>query len=340
MHPIKLVFCLLTLTPALAFAAEEPQCDPECDANTVCEAIYEMDCAVSSEDSGGEDDDCEESVSEYACVPKPCGEEEGACEGDWSCTEIVFECEDGEPSISVSCDPDEEGCAMPDDGDDDDDCEDEIMNFCLPPWFGECESAADCGAHFTCEAREECSCDDSPPSSDTSGGGSSSDALSEDDDGCTCTESDEKRCIPEEMSCEDDSSCPDEWGCAEAPSPPLACTVDPDGEEECEEAPPPDGPSYCRPELWDLLIDEDDDDYHGHDDEHHDDGSHTGSQDGPEQDGQDDTDNEAAGESAMGEENPEPDNSTVNLFEGCRGVPATLLSLLLGLGLLRRRRRD
>jgi len=314
----------------MGLAAEDPLCEPACEnGKTVCEAIFETNCVSISDD--GSEEDCG-SETEYACVPQPCGEDEGSspsgedegtCVEPWSCTEISHACPD-EPMMG--CDPDEEGCAMPDDADD---CDpDEAMHFCLPPWYGPCDSASDCGAHFTCEAREICSCDDSPPTYDDSGEsegpeseeGSSSDALSEDsDDNCTCTQSDEKRCVLEEIPCDDDTPCPDDLICTAPPSPPVACTVDPDGTQQCEEA-TPDAQKWCEPPLWALLAD---DHGEGYDDEQ--------SNAGASEDGYHENDENADDETLADPDAEE--NAVLNIFEGCQGAPTPLLTLLLGLGL-------
>jgi MYXO-CTERM domain-containing protein len=255
----------------------------------------------------------------------PCGEGEGTCVEPWSCTEIPQGCPDGP---MMGCDPDDEECATPDDVDD---CDpNATMSFCTPPWYGPCDTDENCGARFTCEAREICSCDDSPPTYDDSGEsegpeseeGSSSDALSEDnDDECMCAPSEDKRCYPEEIPCDDDTSCPDEWTCTEAPSPPVACTVDSDGTEECEEEPPLDGPQYCLPEHWKLLGD-------GHGDGYGDGQSNAGaSEDGYHED-----------DEVLADPDAE-ENAVLNIFEGCQGAPTPLLTLLLGLGLFLGRRR-
>jgi hypothetical protein len=55
MHHLKLILCLLSFFPAMGLAAEEPQCEPACDANTVCQIIDETNCVSISD---GSEEDC------------------------------------------------------------------------------------------------------------------------------------------------------------------------------------------------------------------------------------------------------------------------------------------
>jgi hypothetical protein len=152
------------------------------------------------------------------------------------------------------------------------------MNLCTPRYLVPCKLDADCGAHFTCVASQECNCTASAGSSSGSGGsatpgagaGSSpvpppaaldagpgkpldAGATTTTDGGpsCECKPSDTKRCELEKIACTGSPQCPTGWSCVRGVATTDVACVGPAGADAsaCGQQPTTttQNPGVCAP---------------------------------------------------------------------------------------------
>lgn len=239
-------FATIGLLSAAAPAfAQSGDCtaDTDCPDGFTCETSdfeYCWTCA--------EGEDCEpgcESKSDSYCVPPPPQEcdDTNSCSGDDVCVTYTFEecsggrlvppCPEGE-----SCDDDPEEVES--------ECTTSSESYCVPPYLAPCSADADCGAGFTCEDVEICTC---------SGGGSTG---SDDQDPapepteskCSCDATGEKYCQLVEQTCDSDADCASGLNCQQFPgddTPPTTTIDCPDDKDCTQPEPQPEPESYCAP---------------------------------------------------------------------------------------------
>lgn len=217
----QLIAFTLTAFPGAAFAVPEyapfaGECgsDADCGEGLVCEVTGASGCdcaAPSPDDPSGEREACSCDPVEYrSCVPGPC-QTNADCGAGLVCATYEQPC----ASTALPCTPDGY-CPEPEP------CEATTISVCAPQWVLPCETAADCGAGFECEASEICSCSagtnsTEPAQGGGSDGGAPQDALPETprepEADCTCEPSGTNHCVAVEVACDDASACPAGWTC-------------------------------------------------------------------------------------------------------------------------------
>ena len=277
-------YCLMAPCPAIACDPHDEDCDYECEPEGECADEGEwwgsQDCET--------DDDCSEgwvceTVGAVACTdmacppdeecpePPPCEEEEWTecvpdlteCVADSDCPEpfvcITVEYTECSGSATSPACPPGEDCPDPPEPEEPD-CEEGEESFCAPPYIAPCEEDDDCGEGFTCEEVQECACSGGGAVGGGSSGSTGTDSGGDDDSGdgegdddgfdCDCEGIDEYYCQPEEIDCEEDPDCPEDWSCMSAPSPGAPCYYNEETDETfCEEE--EDTPeSICIPPDW------------------------------------------------------------------------------------------
>ncbi len=111
----------------------------------------------------------------------------------------------------------------------------------------QCESDADCEEGFRCEVVGASGCPGAPPCEEGQ--------ECEEPEPCESEEITE--CVRAPIDCETDADCPEYLTCV-TDSPPVACTVEPNGGEEvCEEPDPADERSFCAYEPIECAQDSD-----------------------------------------------------------------------------------
>lgn len=221
--------------------------DDDCPAGFSCDEIGSIGsgCVCPPDDP---DCDCGEPTETtfYGCMPADCTMD-AECTDGLVCVTWEVPC-DVPPT---ACPPGEE-CDEPSDPPDGD-CESKTVGKCLPKWAAPCESATDCGDGFTCDPVVSCECSGSEPTEPIEPPPIPPPAEPEDeptDPDCTCEETGENQCVPEEIACVTDDECPDGWLCTEAGT--GTCTSTPDGEEDCEDV---EGGKLCMPPYADYVGD-------------------------------------------------------------------------------------
>jgi MYXO-CTERM domain-containing protein len=223
----------LLLVAITATASAQSACDTDADCvlgfrcETVMESCPDIACPPGEEDCP-EPLPCEPEAFSF-CVPGPCASSSD-CAAGLECLGVTsFDC----PAAPPPCDPDDEGCDPPDSGDYD--CTEVTESYCLPPYLAPCDVDADCGAGFTCEASEICSCSAGP---------------GDEEPDCSCEPGGESYCQIIPVECTADSDCAADWTC-EGAGGDVTCSYDPGtGEESCEPGPTT---SYCVPPFfWDA----------------------------------------------------------------------------------------
>ena len=271
-RPVQLITFVALAGSAAAAHADECATDEDCPIGFACEGLA-IACPDAPPCLPGED--CEEPPpcpedGELACVPSPtaCTSDDD-CSGDWTCVTFTYEeCWGGDstdpepmPGGDSEEEPDE-GSGDPEPTPDEDGdsaewgCETISESYCAPPYAGECETDADCGAGFACTEIEECACAGSgssgssggstpepvpvpepapdDPGSDDAPDGEEKDGHGEED--CECTGAGSYYCELIEIDCESDSDCPDDWTCVDwGVSVSAPCWEDEDGEVICED---------------------------------------------------------------------------------------------------------
>jgi hypothetical protein len=245
------LMALVAVAPlALAFEAEaEEACgDRSCPTGFRCEtyptACPDIDCA----DDSGSCPACEPGTEEL-CVPATC-RSNADCAADMLCvTEERTRCDD---SAAADCGDAREGekpdCAPAPEAN----CTTERVSQCVPRWQLPCTSAADCGAGFTCDQRESCTCSGSSGSGGGGDPGTPTPADAEEraatpaPDDCSCVPSGEFGCAVIETACTSDESCPAGWTCEENRE--GVCWSGPEG-SGCEPAEPA---KLCAPPYSNL----------------------------------------------------------------------------------------
>jgi len=267
---------LLGLAPS-AEAFDDCVTDVDCDDGLVCEEVGGSSCATPGCAPGEEcpePEPCEPEII-YGCVPAECETDADCGDSGLTCVEVSYETCMG--TAVADCAPGEE-CPEPE-PDPEPECEVESESYCLPPWMLPCEEAADCGdSAFECVEIEMCSCsggggsgsggidgpppvpsdDPGDPDPDGEGDDDDPDDLGDDEGDCTCEPSGVRQCVPTEIECEDDSTCPDGWTCEEQGQATAPCSFDPGtGEEDCPDPEPSE--SLCFPPFyWGMDGDFDD----------------------------------------------------------------------------------
>lgn len=232
--------------------------DADCEDGWVCAQVGASGCGGVACPDG---EDCPEPPpcepeEIWACVPPP----PDPCESDADCEEGLI-CVTYDVSVcsgggAVDCPPGSE-CPEPDPPE----CEDATESYCVPPYFAPCSEDADCGEGFSCVEGETCGCSAGGAGGTSSGDGASTDGSSgsgssgtDEVPDCGCEPSGELYCQLDEMPCESDADCPDDFVCEAIPTT-VPCRVDEaTGETVCETTDPPEADGYCLPGDWDRWL--------------------------------------------------------------------------------------
>lgn len=187
-------------------------------------------------------------TEEYGCTPAHCGAD-ADCASDMVCHAWTESC----PVTDCACAPGEKcDCGATT-------CDPKTVSMCTPRYVLPCQTAADCGAGFTCEEQQDCACAGSggaeapapqkaapvPPSS----GGAPPDTDVAPVPNCQC-QSAGLRCVVKDVQCATDAECQAGWLCentnVSSPAPAQDCAGG-----DCGATPDPQ-PSvgHCRPPYY------------------------------------------------------------------------------------------
>lgn len=245
---------LLALSPPALAQSIDDECssDADCPDDYICESVEWGACPAC--EPGQECGPCETGTASFCTPPPPkqCASD-ASCDGSDVCVTYTFETCSGELTRPL-CDPDDATC-VDDDGSDDPapepECETSTESYCVPPYLAPCSADADCGAGFTCEAAEVCSCSGGgsteplPPGED---GDTEPDRPIEED--CSCEPSDHTYCQLIEVVCDTDADCAGDLVCQDiydgGPAPAIDC-AEPDDGTDCLMPDPGEAVSYCAP---------------------------------------------------------------------------------------------
>lgn len=270
---------LLACTWAAGAHAQTCEQDSDCSKGFTCaEYVWELPCAAPEcqdpEKCPDASTDCGTEVH-HECTPADC-ELDTDCGEDMVCYKQTLTSCSGSTAAAVDCPPNEpcpeqtEPAAPPEEPM----CTEEVIQQCTPRYVLPCEQDSDCGAGFTCQASEECSCSGSaggaapaepqPVDAGVSDSGGGSDFAPAADGGierpapedagssttCECHESELKHCELKPMPCEADTDCPSSFLCKSHSSDSVAACDLPEGADASTCAPvepEPDTQKYCEP---------------------------------------------------------------------------------------------
>ena len=277
-----LALSLSFLGPA-AFAGglgDPCEASTDCERGLTCEIVGGTACACPAPEPTPDGEgfappppcECPEAEDIKACVPGPCSTNADCADG-LVCATFEEGCA-GTTEPAVPCRSDDPDC-RPAPPPEPEECTPRTVSMCAPRWVLPCEAADDCGAGFTCEATEVCTCTGSggtevPPDSGSSGsgsdpseGGGSSDPAnpSESDppegaplppeESCTCAPGDENRCRPVETPCSSDTDCAEGWRCdLDANDTPCAIPEGGAPDPNCGAPEPASTTGLCNPIGW------------------------------------------------------------------------------------------
>jgi len=126
-------------------------------------------------------------------------------------------------------------------------CTTTTYHQCTPRWQLPCQTAADCGAGFTCDEQQSCGCSGGGSiggGATPSSGSSTPPAMPQAPPNCTCTGTGTSACAVIPTVCDTDAECLPGWTCQVIPSV-RSCTLSPDGQPSCD--PPPAVTKNCAP---------------------------------------------------------------------------------------------
>lgn len=207
---------LALVVPARALA-NDCASSADCDQGFECREVGSSGCAQPAcppDSVCPEPEPCEVRI-QMECMP-------AQCTSDTECGEgmVCHEWTQGCTTSDCACSRDEPSCTCPEPV-----CDDTTVSYCTPKYVLPCTAAADCGAGFTCEEQQRCSCS----GSSSSGSEPTPDAArplppdgaaplppdSEPDSDCSCEPSGQFACVPQDIECDSDSACPAGWTCQE-----------------------------------------------------------------------------------------------------------------------------
>lgn len=146
-------------------------------------------------------------------------------------------------------------------------CTPQELALCVPRYLLPCQEDLDCGAGFTCEAGQECSCSGSAGNADAGSamtGGSDgaafapvpTDAGTEQPAGdaavggkepvCECHPTERKHCELKAKSCSSDQDCPSDFVCKASADGGVSCSSE-GGDGACATAPAQPESKRCEP---------------------------------------------------------------------------------------------
>jgi hypothetical protein len=250
--PASFAASALLLVASVSSALQAPPNDPvSCGDGPAC--AYGFECAVVGS-SGCAPAACAPGAScpepepcavtnEYACMPAHCQVNQD-CAAGMVCHEYAEAC----AVTDCACPPD-----APDCGCGTTTCDPKTVSMCTPVYLLPCDTATDCGAGFTCQAQESCSCGGSAgaptpgAAPEPAGGQPPMDAAAPIPPDCQC-EPAPNRCIPNEIACQTDANCPAGWSCEQSD---VASRPACSGGGDCADLPAPEmAPPHCVPAYY------------------------------------------------------------------------------------------
>jgi MYXO-CTERM domain-containing protein len=249
-QPVIFAIMLGTLaaTAASRAAAKEPAMPPQstcgdttCAYGFTCQVIPGA-CPLIACRAGEVCPPCDPQSS-YVCAPSACATD-ADCGADTVCAaHETTQCPTSPPTCAPNTD-----CSPPvttDPPGATSNCTTTTYRQCTPRWQLPCQTAADCGAGFTCDEQQSCGCS----GGGTVGGGAPSGtstppATSQTPPDCTCTGTGTSACTVIPTSCNTDAECLPGWTCQVVPSA-RSCAVSSDGQPTCD--PPPAVVKNCAP---------------------------------------------------------------------------------------------
>ena len=183
----------------------------------------------------------------YVCAPSTCATD-ADCGADMVCASLdSTQCPVSPPT---ACGPNMD-CSRPvmtDPAGATSTCTTTTYHQCTPRWQLPCQTAADCGAGFTCDEQQSCGCSGggtvgggvTPSGSSTPSSGGSTQTPPD----CTCTGTGTSACTIIPTVCNTDAECLPGWTCQDLPSV-RSCAVSPGGQQTCD--PPPAIVKNCAP---------------------------------------------------------------------------------------------
>jgi len=253
-----LAFSFIASTSSLAFgvAVESPCNLIDCPDGQVCE-LADTPCACPVPADGQEPEPCVcEPVAVCVAPPAPPCDSDSDCTGEDVCVTYTFGTCSGSTGAAPRCDdPDDPNCQSSDPIDPiPEECVEESENLCVPKFAAPCSDASDCGAGFTCETPEICTCTAGQPVCDTNDPNCSD--LPGDDD-CSCEPSSgDAYCQIIPTECTSDMDCETGFTCLSEPTPDPINT-----EAPCEQGTNCNGKiaapiAYCIPDGYREWVEE------------------------------------------------------------------------------------
>ena len=245
----KLTRCLIVAACfwSVSGSAQSDPVDPTAPPEPTGECAVDSDCPanfICQTEETGTCNDCAEGECESECIttgysycrpppPTPCSAD-ADCAGADVCVSYTYEACSGPVDIACSSDPGDGPCDL--------ECAVQTEAYCVPSYVAPCQADADCGAGFTCESNESCSC----ASSGSTGEGTDTYQTPNVEPSCSCEPTDGKYCRVIIVECGSDADCAQDLECVSGGN---ETTVDFDGTDSSGGASPEPSErvSYCLP---------------------------------------------------------------------------------------------
>lgn len=240
----------------------------DCGEGFLCQEVSTGDCVAApcAEGEACPEVECEPSATSAICVPAPppsC-ESNADCSGGLKCVTYTQSSCSGaspgaEPGTSEGSSGSSEGSEGSSEGTETtpEECQEETVGYCLPPYLAPCEASSDCGAGFECKPAEVCGCSGGSAGSSDGTGEPGTELPPEGE--CSCEATGEGYCELIPVACDAETACADGFVCQESYEGGVSsgtCSVNADGEQSCtdvEPTEPVEAESFCVPADWERY---------------------------------------------------------------------------------------